>query len=825
MVQIIERPKSFGERVAGGLVAAGDRAPSIYDQYVRDQERRQKQSASSDKALATRSKNFRKSSDEYLERFHPGIYENEGRYNRFNEIASKYVDQGLSDDEVIRSTLNELSDKKKSPKELLGEPSRGDGTFQGLKQSIRGPDESHKIVGGALGRFLEPAVESVKQNPSVVAKELPVALAKSQQNLEAFHDPGTGLLTGLAKTLFPDKFNRKDEQGRPLKPNTIENMLAGHLRKGLSEKEKEGAERVSDIESVLLDLAIPLPGLKGAPKGAAGLTEGAAKTAAELAEKTPMRQGATLSEAIFDDLFKKTGDRVASQRLAKEGLGKGQIAKELPKGATASRIERVGPEGKLFKRAEEEAVRAKQLKLHPEYAEEIAKDAAERAARIEAKRPKTPMGEASVAKRMAMAEAELPKAKEMYQKAVARVRSLENEIAKGVLPEHSAQTEALYNMAVQELNDSEFFLKTVLNNAKTGEARIGVEGMRQAARNKMINLENQIAEGKTPELSLKDYNPEFIKRAKELQRKKPLPSTRHDDYFTQVHEGYANEYRNRIAALSRPADPKSLSSLGYPKDPEKTKKYLQKLVDHIEAENTIHRHKMALREIEQRKIAQDRLGKFTKQAGEQRVKDLAKEALKSPEKAAEAADAAFEEVASRTKNQVERDRILKEREFVKKKLQQEATNMQQGVGLGKSTQEASAGASTPKEAAQKSNVFVRDLKEVLESLKGGGKNFFKTKIGKDFLVGVSSEVFTQVSKGEDWLVSPSTLIALAGRRGGVYRYLFSQLTREIWHRGLKSEYKKALRDSDDEKLIQLKKKMQPKLVKEATREYRDESSF
>lgn len=784
MVRIIDNPtSSFSERVSRGLHASVPHVAKGLESY---REREDKKAVALDK----RHKESRKFSDAQLKRFHESIYQNEKSYNSFNDRMKGYVDQGYSDDDALRASLADVSKQRKE----------AGGTLPGETKKLgHGDADKDKFVGGALGRYLEPAKEAIKKNPAVLASELPVAAAKSQKNLETFHDPGSNFLANAIRAFSPKTFDRRDEKGRPLKPNTIENMLAGHFRNGMSEEEQEGADRVSDVESALLELGIPLPGLKGA--------------------KIPTAKGVAAIE--------RAAEREAQRLPAQVGRKlEGSVAREAPRGATLSRVERAAPEGKLFKTAEQQAIREKQVKLFPEYAEEIAQDAAERALRAEAKVPKTDVGRAGMAKRIQIAESQVPKAQELFQKAAARVRGLESQMAKGFPPAKSGGMEQVYNEAIKELKEADFYLRTVLNNAKTGEARVGLEGMTQAARNKMINLEEKIAAGETPEFSLKDYNPKFIKQAKEIQKKKAIPSTRHEDYFTQVHEGYANEYRNRIAALEKQAEeniakqPSDFSKASQRRLIDKKKESLQKLIDHVEAENSIHRHKMALRETEQRKVAQERLGKFTKQAGEERVRELAKEAFKSPEKAAEATEAAFDQVASQAKNPSIKDKILKERQPVRNKMEQIA----KGEGkAGAISGELDKGPKNSKQAHKWGSKIIDDLKEVFNSLRGEGPTFFNTRLGGDFLIGAGTEFVKEAFKEFDIPLSHSAALAAAlGRpgRGSVYRALISSLTRAGIDKYKKEQYKKALEQGDDEKLIEFKSSYPSKLRKEALQEYR-----
>lgn len=811
MVKIIDNPtSSFAERVSRGLHAAVKPAAEGLVEYGKRKEKKTKE-------LDKRKSGLQKSIDPYLKKFHESYLSDEKKYNSLSDRAKKYVDAGYSDDDAIRGALADMRNEK---------PATGGTTEGGTGKLGHGTADKGKIVGGGLEGFIEgfkesPGLKKYEGDQSVFQrfgefnKALGTSVAEHGKDIAAH--PGKELAAAgsqIANVLVgwpSDVLEAGLKRGGFISPDADPNLvrqeldkIQGWIQEGRSPEE---IERLAKRQAAY-GFAPIAPIIKGA-KWLGGLFKGnkAAPALQEVARE--VEAAVQASEAI-------------------PGMQK-SVSKQPPKGPTISRIERAAPESKLFKTGEQAVIREKQLKMHPQYAEEIAADTAERAARAEAKVPKTAVGEAGVAKRMAVAEAQVPKAQEMYQKTVARVRGLESELARGTVPEQKAAMESLYNAAVKELNEAEFHLKTVLNNAKTGEARVGAEQMRQAARNKILRIEDEILDGKEPKLSLKDYNPEFIKKAKDISKKKPLPATRHEDYFTQVHEGYANEYRGRIADLDRELEKlkkvPGMAPLQRGLQINREKETMKKLVDHIDAENAIHRHKMALRETQQRQVARERLGKFTKQAGQAKVKELAKEALKSPEKAAEATEVAFEEAMANAKTKGERELLAKEKDVVKARLEQEAVKMKEGTGLGKSIEEASTGATTAKEAAAKSSRFTIDLKEVMESLKSGGKNFFQTRIGKDLLWGVGSEIVTQVSKGEDLPITPSTLTAIAGgRRGGVYRYAFAQMTRWIWKKGQKSEYKKALKEGDDEKLIQLRSKMSPKLRKEATEEYREELS-
>ena len=100
------------------------------------------------------------------------------------------------------------------------------------------------------------------------------------------------------------------------------------------------------------------------------------------------------------------------------------------------------------------------------------------------------------------------------------------------------------------------------------------------------------------------------------------------------------------------------------------------MVDSAEGENAVHRHKMALREIQQRKLAQERLGKFQKISGEEKVRDISdkrfkgqqagKEAYENPRKMDESLNEAAEEEMA--KNPGKEEEIKDEKKTTKEQL-------------------------------------------------------------------------------------------------------------------------------------------------------------
>ena len=489
--------------------------------------------------------------------------------------------------------------------------------------------------------------------------------------------------------------------------------------------------------------------------------------------------------------------------------------------ATALRTERAASEARLFKTEEELQLREKQLKNFPKYESEIAKDAEERALKLAKKTEKGPQAQLTQAAKMAKAEAEIPSVRSAYEKASARVIVIENEMVKPNID--AASIKPLLSAAKQELQEAEYMLRQTINNAKTGEARIGFDKMKDAAQKKVLDIQSKVAEGEAVKLAKKDYNPELIKEARELGKRKPLEAKRQSDYFTQVHDGYGQVYKDRIAQIDKEmtSTQKGLGGLLKRQQLQEEKNILKNLVDHVEAENTIHRHKMALRETAERKKAAERLSKVTKGfKGSEKTTKLASEKLKPSEPAPQkipSAKKASEEVEKTAKKAGAKGfEILKEKQAVSKAtetLKEKAKET--GRGLGEALDQLKN--PTSKEGAKKTaNVLLKQWRETIDSLTGAGPSFFKTQTGKDFLFGFGIDTVENVyyeATGESLptalkvaFKSPIMLAGGAKLRVSPSKGIATFLSDRIWESWRKRRVKSALKEGRSQDYADLKKK-------------------
>lgn len=743
---------------------------------------------------------------------------------------------------------------------------------------------------GMLGEFLEPAYETAKKHPEQLAKELPVAGSKSLESLAAMQDP-----VQLLASLFSGK--------KPLQPSQV---ISPSLREGLSEEEKEGAERIAETESFLMDMFGPSLGKKllNAIKGtgakaaeflsaeqgagkAVGLGKEILKDAPSLAGEGAAESGLAGSASEANNLSGRTkrlgegitfktskgssytlhsdgsttrnkaarpehpGDHglqtksektyflspeetekldalqlqypktklinkdgyIAVQQI--EGANAGKIIKDTvvkakkspevgdtpleiwddgnshhfgnkiteisegaPKEATQMRIERLDPKSKFYKPQDQAKLREMQLKIIPQYEVEIAADEAARLARAEAKEPKTAVGLAGRAKRAETAEARLPEVQKAYQKAVARVRALEDEVA-GLSGVRKEQGEEILKAAVKELDNAQFELMQAVENLKGKSFRAGVEKMEMAAQEKMQKISEAVAAGEEVTLAKMDYSPDLIKEAKKISKSRKLTSNKIDDFYTQVHDTYANQYRQRLAQLDQEMaaamEQKSMAGLHQRQQIEKERMAIRKLIDSAEAENTIHRHKLALREMQQRKLASERFKKLKPSSGSEKAKEAFsqkawKEKIESagtPQARAKIVVEGAEEVAAQ--NPSNAAKIKKEGESLSETIKEIAEDTSKVKDLKE-----------PAKAKSFGEAFVGDLKEFKEKF----PYFWKSRLGKDLLIGVGTASLDDIKKELDIDIPVSagqvaSLVIGRGGRGRSIRFIVNGITKAI----------------------------------------------
>jgi hypothetical protein len=239
MVQVLERIPSFGERFAQqfsqGLGRGIETGLSLADRLAGT---RARQRASQEKLAGSLSKSV----PGYLKNYHPSLEGNPKAMREISSIASEFLrsDPTLSHDEALDLATNAYKEGSKIERpesEPARQSSRGKvgpelkiGEERGIPSQIQ-----------AIKDYFRPVGEAIKEKPSLLASELPSALSKLGKSIEL--DPVKLVLSGLG---IGD-------------PNIFEKQLSAGMRKDLPPELEQGAERISDLESALLGLAIPLP--------------------------------------------------------------------------------------------------------------------------------------------------------------------------------------------------------------------------------------------------------------------------------------------------------------------------------------------------------------------------------------------------------------------------------------------------------------------------------------------------------------------------------------------------------------------------------------
>ncbi len=734
MVQILERPKSFGETFAEGLgqgISSGltqglSTAQKLAGTRAKKMEARRKEAGNSFRDVPA-----------YLKNFH----DQELRPDELRQLSGIYENLMMQEPDLSKSDALSIA------LEMYGKSAKGDQQRDSIQSRHKSTAE---LLGGlgskaanAIGGYFDPAYQAVKKNPKVLATEAPVALAKLTDRKTAEQDPfGAGvnhLLSQLGITGAPE--------GSSGKPSSMTNMFARQMRQGMAPEDVEGADRVSDIQSFIGEL-FTYPKMKGGGGFSAG------RSAAKIGSKIAPAEAAA-------------ADFSPAKQAIQESSLMGKVTKA-PKDATALRMQRTAPQSKMSPVQEIVQQRQKQLKAFPKYEQEIVKDAAEREARRAAKVPKTPVGEAGLKARIAIAEKKLPNIERAYTTATARVRALENQIAKTSGDAKQAYTD-LYDVAKKELSEAQIDLQRARSNLRGDSEKYTVEEATKRARAKVDNITDTIAAGKEVKLSGRDYSPRMIAEAKALGKKKKLAHMKGDDFYNQIHEDYLKPYRTRLSEVN--ADLKSgpimFNAEGHAAL-KKEKDVLSKMIESAEAEQTIHNHKLALREINETKKASDRFSTLTKSEKSPKVEKVWKDQFKEAKTPAERGKVIDEGVEQAAKSHPEQaEKIAKEGEKLKSEAESILDKVHGNIPEPKSAKE-----------------FAKSIAESIMNFKMAFPQL--ARYGQEILVGVATGIYDDVKKEYDLPIGSGTIAsAVLGRgRDAWIRVLTNQITKKAlkkWH--------------------------------------------
>jgi len=760
MVQVLEAIPSFGQQLARGLGAGiGSGVSQATQQALQLMGERRK----------TLAKNV-SDIDSFIhkklkDKGYKSWLDNPKKKAALKEIYGPLVKEGHDPEEAFEHALNQYQGAgKKGISALPGEKGKEtSGGFPSLSSVIqatglRGDNQLWDFLTKERGNIDPTSGEDISGGkspgrPDIAAKILPASLANIvEQGLTA------GLLP-LAQQKSPrlsieQLLSNKEPWKADQYFKTPGQHLSEKIMEGMTPEERQKAQESEAVQSLALGAVAPELGVR-AFKGIKGL-RGKKPKVGPVPEE-PISPLAAEAEAAAQDV--------------KQGL-QGRVSKEIAETPTEMRVSRTKPETRLYNRLENVKLRENQVKLFPQYESEIAADASARAAREEARRPKTALGEASQAARMAEGEKHLPAVRKAYENSIGRVRALEDEVAR-LTGTQRETAETLLELAQRDLENAEFELIQTMNNARTGDRRVGIPQMEKAAQEKMIKIGDQIANGEEVKLAKMDYSPDMIAEANRLSKSKKLPARRTDDYYTRVHDAYANQYKSRLAQIENEIQAamkdKGLASLYQRQQLGKEKEALNKMIKSAEAENAIHRHKIGLREISNRHRAQERFGRLRKAEGGEKTAQVAREKMwkdqiqeaTSPQERARVFEEGIEQAAA--ENPKHAEQIKKEgsglhEAFEKVKAETENLNASK-VKEAPNAQEAA------KRAKNGFNRFVNNFKD----LKSNFPYIWRTQAGRDFITGITIAL---VDEGLDLIgielpIGTSTLASIIlGRSGG-----------------------------------------------------------
>lgn len=710
------------------------------------------------------------------------------------ERYSELINEGLPQHEARDQAVSEVRDflQKKTAAEKKSFQDKIDEIIGGFRGKEPVYDKEEKAeekgslpYGGILGGSLMEGLISPKEDP--LAKQLrpkgseyqyglastgakhPLQMAagvpiRAAQGLESVMDI---LSLGQGKALA-QMLTGKDSFSESLRDVT-----------GISKLPPEAQEDI-DIFGDVANMVIPWGKLGG--KGLAAAQE------EQVAQATGRPRPPVQPKQVTGAAPKQIAMREAVP--PKQANLKGRVAKA-PETPTEMRVARTEPEQRIYPRLQNVQVREQQLKSYPKYVEEIKADAEKRAEQAASRVPKTVKGKDSQKLRIHAAEKELPEVRDSYFKSAARVRALEDEVVKLSGAQREA-AETMLELAKKDLDDAQFHYQSAFKNLKGGSRRAGPDEMRDAARKKLLDIENSVAEGEEYKLAKMDYSPDLIKEAKRISKGKKLPHMKGDDFYNNVHETYMKEYKGRLEKINdeigKLAKNPSMNSLSRRHQLGKERDIINKMIESAEAEKKIHYHKFGLREMAERHKATERFKQLQKAEGKPAVKQVAQEKMwksriqeaKTPEARAQVIDEGVEQIAAKDPKNAEK--IKAEGETLKESINQPKSppphpKKPPEPPLPKG-EEIFKGKSAD-EAAKKAKNILRDFQNFMDNLLKKVPIIGKSQIGRDLITGAFTALWDEFRKEYDVPMSGSVVVAatLGRAKGSGTRVIGNQLAK------------------------------------------------
>jgi hypothetical protein len=679
--------------------------------------------------------------------------------DKIDPIYKKYLQQGLTRDEARDRAVGDVTGRKR----------KGEAFEEG-----EGSDLREGLGNTGLEALMKSLSTAGKEAPGAALQSLPFAGGALGSAL-GFPTAGAGAIAApalleLARHKGVGLTPRELIEGKKPagKETYFENPLSSaaswldeKAREGKTPEERQKAEETKQVLSSVMDALLLLSPSKGAKRGAISPDE-----------ILPAEKPGQI-ELKRQPISPKTGKPATKVTPPLEG----KVTKA-PETATESRVARVNPEARIYPRLEKVELAEQQLKNYPKYVAEMETDAAERAARKEARIPKTVKGMDSQRIRIHEAEKQWPLAQESYNKAAGRVRALEDEVVK-LKGSQRESAETLLDMAKKELDDATFDLKQAWENLEGTNYRATSGEMRDAARNKIQQIQDTVAKGEEYKIHKRDYSPDLIAKAQAISKSKPLPKARQSDFYTQVHDVYANEYRNQVSKIDKELAslPKTMQGMFQAKNLQAEKDILNKMIKSAEAEKTIQNRRFGLREMAERHKAQERF-KQLKQINEKpEVSNLANQKMwrgrfeeaKTSESRGAVFDDAVEQVANEHPEQAEKiraegqklkdsieelfktrppkepPRVKGERTRTRGRKTPEQEAPPKGKGIPKE-EELQTKSKSAKQAAKESLKWVRDFQDKVDDLLGKVPILGKHWVGKDLIIGAIGAAVDELHK-------------------------------------------------------------------------------
>lgn len=763
-IQILEPAPDFGSQLGaalGGGIGKG-LGQSVGD-FFKDKAQRRKKSEEALRRLP-------KEAEAYLKAARPSYSKGEN-FRQVLDKAKKYLDRSESTADAVEKAIKELNPKEAN--------SGKGGAQKAVLEALNGSSRDMESSGFFSDSFLEGPKEkfSIERALDVLkspfSSEHPTNKFFKEKTGSALGHLGLGTVAPIEELVhYADPLQAALEvSGVGKRPPLLSEQARERLNQGLSpEQQKQGAKLESLGGMIPIERAIAALGklpnfVKNVSKFASAerVAEGAAlERMTELAKQ----EGISLEKLAAGDKKEAGKFYNFSNRLATQGEKK------------AARTFREAPKANP---KHEALVREAQVKAYPRYAEEVAEDAT----KIDRyynrnKLPETQLKELNAVK---VARNSLGDLERASINAGQRRRSIEDSLEKysGIDLE---RVRALHQDAIAIEKKADKALKDAIFQSETGRTRPTSEGLEEQISESLKKVEEHAADvGKKLDESLFKPNPERLKRAAEIQKRK-IPGEPYRDTYMDVKSHYEKAYDRRLGEIKEELGAKGSAFL--PEDDFKRlareKTMLEERLKGIKADKTIHEHEQRLRQLAKAKGTQQKLEKLKPAQGNEKISNLAREAIKNP--------------------------VGKGAEELAKSAGVSKENLKEAV------QDFSKEFGKKAEQAKKMSSAQREFNRFWEEIKNKEyfKAFMKTPMGREILVTVGA-VLTEEFIGKEFPYASLATAAVGERQGTRWvRTALLLVYRKLRDEMIKESYRKAYRSHDEEKIFKIKKE-HPRLAK------------